>query len=49
MVAELTDREKQTLLGLVAHPEANDRELAEILDMKHSTVTAIRRRLQDEV
>jgi len=42
----LTDNEKQVLYGLVHHPSLNDRELSETLDIKVSTVTAIRRRLR---
>lgn len=42
----LTANEKQVLYGLVRHPVLNDRELSELLDVKVSTVTAIRRRLR---
>src|SRR5512136_700682 len=42
----LTPNEKQVLYGLVRHPVLNDRELSELLDVKVSTVTAIRRRLR---
>ena len=42
----LTSNEKQVLYGLVRHPVLNDRELSELLDVKVSTVTAIRRRLR---
>ncbi|MFH0815224.1 MAG: MarR family winged helix-turn-helix transcriptional regulator [Methanobacteriota archaeon] len=40
-----TDNEKATLYGLVKYPDLNDRELADRIDAKLSTVTAIRRRL----
>lgn len=40
-----TDNEKATLYGLVRYPDLNDRELADRIDQKLSTVTAIRRRL----
>lgn len=42
----LTANEKQVLYGLVRHPVLNDRELSELLSVKVSTVTAIRRRLR---
>ena len=42
----LTGNEKQVLYGLVRHPVLNDRELSELLSVKVSTVTAIRRRLR---
>lgn len=42
----LTGNEKQVLYGLVHQPTLNDRELSELLDVKVSTVTAIRRRLR---
>ena len=42
----LTENEKRVLYGLVRHPVLNDRELLELLDVKVSTVTAIRRRLR---
>jgi len=42
----LTGNEKQVLYGLVRHPTLNDRELSELLGVKVSTVTAIRRRLR---
>lgn len=42
----LTLNEKQVLYGLVRHPVLNDRELSELLSVKVSTVTAIRRRLR---
>ena len=42
----LTSNEKQVLFGLVRHPTRNDRELSEVLGIKVSTVTAIRRRLR---
>ncbi len=42
----LTGNEKRVLYGLVRHPTLNDRELSEVLQVKVSTVTAIRRRLR---
>ncbi len=42
----LTGNEREVLYGLVHHPTLNDRELSETLDIKVSTVTAIRRRLR---
>lgn len=42
----LTGNEKQVLYGLIHHPILNDRELSELLGVKVSTVTAIRRRLR---
>ena len=42
----LTGNERHVLYGLVRHPTLNDRELSEILGVKVSTVTAIRRRLR---
>ncbi len=42
----LTGNEKRVLYGLVRHPVLNDRELSELLNVKVSTVTAIRRRLR---
>ncbi|MCK5038367.1 MAG: hypothetical protein KAS16_04655 [Thermoplasmata archaeon] len=44
-VRNYTEKEKLTMCGLVKYPELNDRGLAEKLDIKHSTVTAIRRRM----
>jgi len=41
----LTKKEKLTLYGLTRYPEKNDRQLASLIDLKMSTVTAIRRRL----
>lgn len=46
-IRELTEKEKKTLYGLVKHPNYNDRELAEEIKLKLSTVTAIRRRLRN--
>ncbi len=42
----LTANEKHVLYGLVHNPIMNDRELSELLGVKVSTVTAIRRRLR---
>jgi hypothetical protein len=44
----LTKNERTVLHGLVMHPTLNDRKLAERTGVKHSTITAIRRRLRDE-
>gem|GEM_PF-3448701 len=41
----LTEKEKLALYGFVCYPGATDREIAHTLHLKHSTVTAIRRRL----
>lgn len=41
----LTRNERRVLYGLVRHPTLNDRELSEKTRVKHSTITAIRRRL----
>lgn len=43
----LTDKEKNTLYGLVKYPGLKDRELADRLNLRLSTVTAIRRRLRE--
>jgi DNA-binding Lrp family transcriptional regulator len=45
MGMRFTENEKATLYGLVRYPDLNDRELADKIDGKLSTVTAIRRRL----
>ncbi len=45
MRSKLTENEKLVLYGLVRYPQLHDRELAEKLDLKHSTVISIRRRL----
>ena len=44
---ELTTKEKLMLYGLVKYPQLTDKELSEKLDLKHSTVTAIRHRLKE--
>jgi DNA-binding Lrp family transcriptional regulator len=44
---KFTDNEKAALYGFVRYPDLNDRELADAIDSKLSTVTAIRRRLYD--
>lgn len=41
----LTDKEKEVLFGLANYPGLADKQLAKQLDLKHSTVTAIRHRL----
>jgi len=43
----LSRNEKLVLWGLVAHPDLNDMELAEELQMKYSTLCTVRKRLQD--
>ena len=43
----LTKNEGKVLYGLVRHPTMNDRELSEEMEVKHSTITAIRRRLRE--
>lgn len=44
-MTDLSDRERRVLYGLVRYPQANDRALSGYLNIKHSTVSAIRRRL----
>ncbi len=44
----LSDNEKRVLHGLVRHTDMKDRELSDILGMKHSTVTTIKHRLAKE-
>jgi DNA-binding Lrp family transcriptional regulator len=44
----LTKNEKKVLYGLVRYPTLNDRRLSEKMKVKHSTITAIRRRLHEE-
>ncbi len=46
--AGLSDNEKMTLVGLVKYPTLNDRQLSEQIDIKMSTVTAIKNRLKDQ-
>ena len=45
--AALSENETRTLLGLVKYPTLNDRQLSERIDIKMSTVTAIKNRLKD--
>jgi len=45
--AGLTQKEELMLYGLVRFPQATDKEFSEKLNLKHSTVTAIRNRLFD--
>ncbi len=45
--ATLSENETRTLLGLVKFPTLNDRQLSERIDIKMSTVTAIKNRLKD--
>lgn len=44
----LTEKEHRTLRGLITYPSLNDRKLASKLKLKLSTVTAIRRRLDEK-
>ncbi len=45
---DLTPKEKKTLYGLIHYPKATDKELSDLLAIKHSTITAIRNRLQEQ-
>ena len=45
---ELTEKEKLVLYGLVKFPKMTDKNLAENLQLKHSTVTSIRHRLKEK-
>ncbi len=44
----LTKNEKRVLYGLVRYPELNDSELSDIINVKLSTLTSIKRRLYDQ-
>lgn len=44
----LTKNEKRVLYGLVKYPELNDSELSDIISVKLSTLTSIKRRLYDQ-
>jgi DNA-binding MarR family transcriptional regulator len=44
----LTLKEKQMLYGLVKYPQFTDKKISEKLNLKHSTVTSIRRRLKEK-
>lgn len=44
----LTDYEKKVLYAIVKYPEANDREISLKMNIKQSTVSAIRKRLKEE-
>lgn len=44
----LTENERKVLYGLVQYPRLNDRELSQKLSVKLSTLTSIKRRLQDQ-
>ncbi|MCK5292225.1 MAG: winged helix-turn-helix transcriptional regulator [Thermoplasmata archaeon] len=46
MAISFTSAEQSVLYGLVKYPRLNDRELSEIIGVKPSTTTAIRRRLR---
>jgi len=48
MKRELSPNEKLVLYGLIKHPHLVDRELSELLGLKHSTITSIRRRLRKD-
>jgi len=43
-----TPTEEVVLYGLVKHPTLNDRQLSEVINVKPSTTTAIRRRLREK-
>ncbi len=47
MKLDFTPAEKAVLYGLVRYPTLNDRQLSEIIKVKPSTTTAIRRRLRE--
>ena len=47
-LAELTKKEKAVFYNLVKHPEFNDNELSEKIEIKRSTITAIRNRLKKD-
>lgn len=44
----LSEKEKLTLYGLAKYPHLKDKELSSKLNLKHSTVTSIRRRLREK-
>ena len=44
----LTKNEELVLYGLVKFPDKNDKELAQLLDMKDSTLTSIKKRLEEQ-
>ncbi|KYK22549.1 hypothetical protein AYK24_01785 [Thermoplasmatales archaeon SG8-52-4] len=43
---ELNDKEKLMLYGIIKYPHLHDKQLSNILGLKHSTVTTIRHRLK---
>ena len=45
---DLTNYEKKVLYGIIKYPNVNDREIAQKLGIKQSTVAAIRKRLREE-
>lgn len=47
-IKNLTIKERKALRGLISYPTLNDRQLANKLKLKMSTVTAIRRRLLEK-
>ena len=44
----LTKNEELVLYGLVKFPEKNDKQLAQLLEMKDSTLTSIKKRLEEQ-
>ncbi|MFQ5884003.1 MAG: hypothetical protein ACE5IO_02770 [Thermoplasmata archaeon] len=48
MTLDFTSSERTVLYGLVKHPTLNDRQLSELIGIKPSTTTAIRRRLRQK-
>jgi DNA-binding Lrp family transcriptional regulator len=48
MGLDFTPAERAVLYGLVRYPRLNDRQLSEIIDVKPSTTTAVRRRLRSK-
>lgn len=47
-LSQLTKKEKLVFYNLVKHPDFNDKEISRIIEVKRSTVTAIRNRLKRE-
>ncbi|MBW2997389.1 PAS domain S-box protein, partial [Candidatus Woesearchaeota archaeon] len=45
---DLTEKEKLVLYAMTAHPEKNDREMAEHTGLKRSTIMSIRNRLKQD-
>jgi DNA-binding MarR family transcriptional regulator len=44
---DLTEKEQLVLFGLVKYPTMSDKQLAETIKLKHSTITSIRHRLKN--